>query len=146
MLTAGVIKSVNNVKDNKVGASESKLSARRVYQVSINLFRYGGDESTYTVKASAINPPGHYNNYKANDIVIVSFFENDFDQAVILGKVDTPPTSEITSSDVGAIYADTITANNITANNIKVGEQTLQQYITEQVRRLIPSSTLYSTT
>jgi hypothetical protein len=31
MLTAGVIKSVNNVIDNKVGTSESKLSARKVY-------------------------------------------------------------------------------------------------------------------
>jgi hypothetical protein len=43
----------------------------------------------------------------------VSFFENDFDQAVILGKVDTQLPDNALSSSVGAIFADTITAKKI---------------------------------
>lgn len=93
MITAGTIVATSHYQvqiDTELTNRDTSPNAnpKLSYEITISLFDYGGDQKTHTILASSASSPGLCGGYAVGDIVIVGFFQNDFDQAVILGKVD----------------------------------------------------------
>lgn len=80
------------------------------YLVSIPFFGYtDGQSKEYKVEATAATFPGVFFDYKKDDIVYLSFFQNDIDGAIILGKV-----LQTNLNGIANIKADKIEASQIT--------------------------------
>ena len=55
--------------------------------VRLPYFENAGNTSEVIVNAVFSNTPGSYNGYKVGDVVFVEFENEDFDQAVVVGKL-----------------------------------------------------------
>ena len=56
-------------------------------KVRLPFFENAGNKNEIVVNAVFANNPGVYNGYKVDDVVFVDFENNDFDQAVVTGKL-----------------------------------------------------------
>lgn len=119
MITAGTIVNTSHYQvqiDTELTNRDTSpnTNPKLSYEITISLFDYGGDQRTHTILASSASSPGLCGGYAVGDVVIVGFFQNDFDQAVILGKVDYDKADIAAAC---AVKADAILANTVTVSS-----------------------------
>ena len=96
MLIKGIISELN--------LGENKCTVR------LPTFEVAGGSPIY-VKATFAIPPGTYNGYSTQDVVIVGFEGERLNRPIILGKLYTGPASE--SPDKGDISCNSLSVSNI---------------------------------
>ena len=78
--------------------------------VRLPYFENAGNTSEVVVNAVFSNTPGSYNGYKVGDVVFVEFENEDFDQAVVVGKLYLGAKEE-SANGRGAFNVSALTVN-----------------------------------
>ena len=73
LVTKGIIKSIDYTSNT--------------YNVNIPLFEGVNNDFPVTLPAIATIPPGVFNGYKINDVVIITFEDNSLSKPIIVGKL-----------------------------------------------------------
>lgn len=103
MLTKGIITSIDYSSNTCI--------------VRIPVFEGAGNRTKIQAEAAICIPPGNYNGYKVNDVVVVGFGENNIDQPIILGKLYLGIQGEQLAGSRSALNIDHLTANSITLSD-----------------------------
>ena len=136
MITTGIIREVAVNKGNFTG---------NAYKVELNIFQIPGDEDkkNYTYVANCAVPGGLYDSYNVDDIVYVSFLNNNKSLPVILGKIYQGLKDE--SKSIANFKALKVTGSTNLSKNTFIGEIDFsdKKYFFDNVNNVIRDKDLF---